>query len=346
MSIRGNLLMRCTHCDLPLSPTSTARVCPRCHMPVETGTNTAAKSKRPSMSQLPSWGDTIAPLGWQENAGPVVGTSPPGDPIPTPQQTPYPQPGQMWLPTPTPPSTPTPLPSISGPYFSGSEIRGDSRTFPTGREMQQASRPLPQTSNMHTHQMHRTQRATSNLGFIIASLCVFTGALLLILVYILSVGLASSTVQTQSVTTNSIPTTTRQHTPTAEPTHQTQPTPTVPSGTFPAQQYISNPQMASAVNTNTAQVIQAATTFHVGQRVYVTFTIHPNGHSGAVCLDWYTNAQAFSNYEFAVSPGSTVAYSYTYYATSGPANVQIYWASSVSCNDELLAQRINFTVVH
>jgi hypothetical protein len=200
---------------------------------------------------------------------------------------------------------------------------------------------------MHTHQMHRTRLATSNLGFIIAGTCVLTGGLLLILVYFLAAGLSPSTVQTQSITTgNSVAPTTRQHTPTAVPTRDTKPSPTVPSGAFPAQQYVSNPQMASAVNTNTAQVIQAATTFKVGQRVYVTFTIHPNGRSGAICLQWYANAQAFSHFEFAISSSSNVAYSYTYYRTSGPAYIEIYWASSVSCNDELLAQRINFTVTN
>ena len=212
--------------------------------------------------------------------------------------------------------------------------------------MQRESRPLLHMSNVPMQQTRRTRMATSNVGFIVAGACVLTGALLLILVYFLAAGLSPSTVQTQSITAgNSVTTTTRQHTPTAVPTRITKPSPTVPAGAFPAQQYVSNPQMASAVNTNTAQVIQAATTFKVGQRVYVTFTIHPNGRSGAICLQWYANAQAFSHFEFAISPGSTVAYSYTYYAASGPAYVQIYWASSVSCNDEMLAQRINFTVV-
>ncbi|MEO8973458.1 MAG: hypothetical protein ABI406_17870 [Ktedonobacteraceae bacterium] len=325
--------MRCTHCDLPLSPTSTARVCPRCHMPVVTGINTAAKSKRASMAQPPSWDDGVAPHGWQENSGTVAGTPPPASPFPMSQQAPYPQPGQMWLPT--PPSLPAQLPDVTGSHFSG-------------REVGEESRPLQQPSNVYTPETRRTHMRTSNVGFIIAGSFVLTGGLLLILVYFLAAGLSPSTVQTQSITAgNSVTKATRHQTPTAVvPTGKAKPSPAATSGAFPAEQYITDPQMASAVNTSTAQVIQAATTFKVGQKVYVTFTIHPNGRSGAVCLQWYANTRTFSNFEFSISPGSTVAYSYTYYATSGPAHVEIYWASSVSCSDELLAQRINFTVVH
>lgn len=338
--------MRCTHCDLPLSPTGTTRVCPRCHMPVATGTNTAAKSKSLSI-EPPAWGNGAVPSGWQENSGPVVDISQPGTPspiraFPVSQQTPYPQPGQMWLPTPpptptpTPPLIPTPLPDIFGSRLHGRERREDAR-------------PLPQM-HTNTHKTRRVHIATSNLGFIIAGACVLTGGLLLILVSFLAAGLSPSTVQTQSITAgNSVTKATQLHTPTAvvpTSTSSPKPSPTPSSGAFPAQQYITNPQMASAINTSTAQVIQAATTFRVGQRVYVTFAIHPNGQSGAVCLQWYANAHAFSHFEFAISSSSTVAYSYTYYAASGQAYVEIYWASSVSCSDELLAQRITFTVVH
>jgi len=342
--------MRCTHCDLPLSPTSTASVCPRCHMPIVPGTNTAAKSKRAFIAQPPSWGNGVAPAGWQEHSGPVVGTPPPNSPFPASQQTPYPQPGQMWLPTSTPPSTPAPVPSVSGSHFSTGGIHEEARPLPEAQDMAWKSRPLPTMPQIPMHQSritHNEHITGSNLGFIIAGLCVVTGGLLLILVYFMAAGLSSSTVHPQSNSVgNSVTTATRHHTPTAVPTRTEKPSPTTASGAFPAQEYISNPQMASAVNTDTAQVIQAATTFKVGQKVYVTFSIHPNGRSGAICLQWYANAQAFSHFEFAISPGSTIAYSYTYYADAGPAYVEIYWASSVSCSDELLAQRINFTVVH
>lgn len=322
-------------------------------MPIVTGTNTAEKLKRASMAAPPSWGDGTAPPGWQEHAGPVVGTPQFGTPVPgslppLAQQTPYPQPGQMWVLPSTPPSTPTPVSSVSGSHFRASEIHEEFQPLLQPQDMQDiqvGTRPLRPVPSID--KTRGTLPASANLGFFVAGLCVLTGGLLLILIYVLSAGLLPPTVQTQSITVkNPVAKATRQHTPTVITTRNTQPSPAVTSGAFPAQQYITNPQMASTVNTHTAQVMQAATTFHVGQRVYVTFSIHPNGLSGAVCLQWYANAQAFSHFQFAVSSSSTVAYSYTYYANAAPAYVEIYWASSVSCSDELLAQRVNFTVIH
>ena len=299
--------MRCAHCDLPLSPTNPARVCPRCHMPMATGTNAATKSKHTPVVQPPSWGDEVALLSSL-------------------QPTPYPQPGQMWDPTPPP----TPALAVSSPQFSATAMRRESQSLPQAKKVSD----------------RKTRTTTSNLGFIIAGVCVLTGGLLLILVYYMAAGLSPSTAQTQSIAAgNSVATTTRHLTSTpvvSTPTLK----PTPATGAFPAQQYITNPQMASEVNTSTAQIGQTATTFTVGQRVYVTFTLHPNGRNGAVCLLWYSNAKMFSHFEFAVSPNSTVAYSYTYYATSGRAYVEIYWASDVSCSDKMLAQRVNFTVVN
>jgi hypothetical protein len=316
--------MRCTHCDLPLSPTNTGSVCPRCHMPTGTGTNAAAKSKQTPVVQM-------------SNNDSVQLSFPPS------QQTYYPQPGQMWSPTPTP--TPTPLLTVSSPQLNAGELRWESQPLPQTSDARWESRPLPQTSEVY---MHKTRAATSNLGFIIASVCVITGGLLLILVYFIAAGLPPLTTQTQSITTGSpILTATPHSTATAVvPTPTAKPTPIASVGAFPAQQFIANPQLASAVNMTTAQVVQPATSFRVGQRVYVTFAIHPDGRSGAVCLLWYSNARTFSHFEFAVSSNSTIAYSYTYYATSGPAYVEIYWASDISCSDKMLAQRVNFTVVN
>ena len=320
--------MRCTNCGLLLSPTSTAGVCPRCHVPA-------------------LWDSGVVASGWQEQSGPMVGqplfsTPPPGSAYADsmPHNTPYPQAGQLWFPTPTPPSTPVPVPEGAGAEYG----TGGPGNIEVG--MRQTTRPLPPASSRYLQQGGGVRKRESNLGFIVAGLCVLTGGLLLVLVYFLAAGLSPTTVQTQSTMTgNAVTTATRHDTPTATVQGTQQPTATATTGAFPGQQYISNPEMAIAVNMHTAQVILAATTFKVGQKVYVTFNIHPNGQSGAICLIWYTNTRAFSHYEFAVSSQSTVAYSYTYYATVGPAAVEIYWASSVSCNDELLAQRINFTVV-
>src|SRR5579863_983089 len=127
--------MRCTHCDLPLSPTSTARVCPRCHMPTVTGTNASAKSKQTPVVQPPAQGDSVAPFSWQGNSGPFSAS----------QQTPYPQPGQMWPSTPALPPTPTPLLTVSNPQLSAGELRWESQPLPQTSDSRWASRLLPQT---------------------------------------------------------------------------------------------------------------------------------------------------------------------------------------------------------
>lgn len=246
--------------------------------------------------------------------------------FPSMPRTPFPQPGQMWQQMVTPP----PAPIVSRPYanapFASLEAPSQIPDKRTGKGMS----------------------SSSNLGFVIAGLCVMTGALLLILVFFLAAGLPTTETQTQAVT-NGIPTATVVHhraTPTSiATTPAATAVPTTATGAFPAQQMITTPRMASAVNTNTAQVTSAATTFKVGQRIYVTFAIHPNGQSGAVCLLWYTSTNVFSNFEFAVTPSSTVAYSYTFAQRAGPSYVEIYWSSSVSCSDKMLAQRVNFTVV-
>src|ERR1039457_7089352 len=132
--------MRCTHCDLPLSATSTARVCPRCHMPTVTGTNAATKPKQTPVIQSPSRVDSPAPLTWQENDSVQLS-------FPTSQQTPYPQPGQMWPPTPTLPPTSTPLLTVSSPQLSAGELRWESQPLPQTSDSRWESRLLPQTSD-------------------------------------------------------------------------------------------------------------------------------------------------------------------------------------------------------
>jgi len=102
--------------------------------------------------------------------------------------------------------------------------------------------------------------------------------------------------------------------------------------------------MASEVNTNTAQPLQVTAMFRVSQRIYVTFDIHPSGNNGAVCLVWHLNNQVVTQFPFAVTASARAGYSYAVYGATGAGYVEIYWASSVACSDELLAQHVNFTV--
>lgn len=181
------------------------------------------------------------------------------------------------------------------------------------------------------------------LGFVVAGLCVATGGLLLVFVYFMGL----SQPQANSYSVNAVtPAVTQAVTPppTLVPSPTLAPSPT--QGTLPGQQYITNPQMASSINTATAQPLQTASTFKVNQRIYVTFEIHAGGRSGAVCLTWLLNTHQVTQFSFPVSTGAGSGYSYAIYGSAGPSSVQIFWASTTSCSDEVLAQQVSFTVTH
>lgn len=192
----------------------------------------------------------------------------------------------------------------------------------------------------YTNAAVRSRRG-GQLGFTIAGLCIITGALLLIFVYVISIELS------QNTATGTVPPALVHPTSTAH-TKPTATSPTVSPSTsvaFPGQQYISYAQMASSINKSTAQPIQTATTFPVGLPVYVTFLVHPNGQDGEVCLSWYLNGKFTSNYSFAIGAANTTAYSYTYYHASGQAYVELSWSNSADCSNALLAQHIDFTII-
>ena len=250
-------------------------------------------------------------------------------------QTPFPQAGQMWQPDLTPPPLPTPEPMEATVRNSSSSDMRDARTAgnPPMGQVLTYSKPAPV--------MRAQTRRTSNAGFILAGLCVITGGLILVFVYFMASGLPSTNTTSASM---GAPTTTSGTLPSATtvPWPTVLPSPTV--GAFPGQQYIDNAQMASMVNTNTAQPLQMTTRFKVNQRIYVTFNIHPNGKSGAVCLLWYLNSKIVTQYPFAVTAAANAGYSYAIYGTAGESYVEIYWASSTTCSDKILAQHVNFTV--
>jgi hypothetical protein len=82
----------------------------------------------------------------------------------------------------------------------------------------------------------------------------------------------------------------------------------------------------------------------VNQKLYVIFDINSGGKSGVVCLIWYLNGKAAFNYPLPVGASTTSSYAYATYGATGPAYVELYWASSTSCTDEVLAQHVDFTV--
>jgi hypothetical protein len=129
----------------------------------------------------------------------------------------------------------------------------------------------------------------------------------------------------------------------------THPSPAVatltPTEVFPGAQYITNAQMASAVDKVTGQATQYTTNFSTNQRMYVTFAINAGQQGGAVCFRWYMNNQYISHYEFPVAKGQLYnSYSYNSMSNPGTGYVEVYWAATVACTDRLLAARATFTV--
>ncbi len=177
----------------------------------------------------------------------------------------------------------------------------------------------------------------TKLGFVVAGLCVLAGGLILIFVYFLAIGLPGSNSNNTAATTS----TPNVSTPTTAPTATVALSPTTP--TYPGQQYINNAQMASTVDPKSLQPGQLTTTFKTGQNIYVAFQVHPP-QSGAACLTWYLNGSQVAHYSFQISANSKLSYAFSVYSRTGPAYVEIYWASTTQCTDQLLAQHVDFTV--
>jgi hypothetical protein len=180
----------------------------------------------------------------------------------------------------------------------------------------------------------------AKLGYIVAGLCIFTCALILVFIYFMASG---STGGNSNNTTASIPSPMPSPTTAATPTATAAPSPT--ASVYPGQQYVDNAQMASAIDTSSSQPTQLTTTFKTNQKIYVAFQVHPAGQNGAVCLLWYLNGKQSTQYSFAVSANSKLSFAYAIYGEPGSAYVEIYWASTSQCTDQVLAQHVDFTVM-
>lgn len=311
--------MRCTSCGLPLSPSRTYSTCPRCGTPIGSG------QKAPLEHQQAYWGNEhVVQAGagtprlndpWAQNMqGHLYNT--PDTPLP---QMPEYLPGILQQ---TPQQPPQQLSQSGQMWFQGPLSHPG---FSPGI--------LPPVQANPPDYSHKTI-----LGFTLAGLCVLTGGLILVFVYFLAIGLPKHS-SNNTGTTNSI---TSVSTPTTAPTATAIPSPT--ATIYPGQQYIDNAQMASAVDTNSLQPTQLTTTFKTNQKIYVAFQLHPAGHSGAVCLIWYLNGAQITHYSFAVGANSKLSYAYSIYGSAGSAYVEINWASTTQCTDQVLAQHVGFTV--
>ncbi len=181
-------------------------------------------------------------------------------------------------------------------------------------------------------------------GLILAGFCILAGGLILIFVYFSASGLSGGRSSNSGTATNTSTSNVSTSTPTTAPTATIVPSQTATS--YPGQQYIDNAQMAAAVDPTSLQPSQITTTFKIGQKIYVSFQVHPNGHAGAVCLAWYLNSKPVTNFSLLVSATSKYSYGYSIYGGTGPAYVELYWASSTQCTDQVLAQHVDFTVTN
>jgi hypothetical protein len=331
--------MRCTSCGLPLSPQRTH--CPRCG---KAAGEPAKQEEQPNTPQFafsaPQENNTALP-----DAAPVQ-----GQPFfATPPQAGNQTPGQIFYAAGTeefphqlsPEQDKTLLSAPEQPMNWHSAPQPDPRSAAPGTINPGEFQPIPHPQRPPVHPNRKVQP-----GFTIAGLCVLSGGIILMLVYIISLNLPPLSATNQSTSTTVAQSTSSSTTQGGQPTNITL-TPSLPTATptpdFPGQAYIDNAQMASSIDYNTASPSQVATTFKVNEKIFVTFLLHPVT-SGAVCLIWYINQQQFSQFPFAVNAIPQHAFSYAYASTSGQGSVNIYWASSTTCSDKLLAETVNFTV--
>jgi len=291
--------MKCTACGLPLSPSRTDGSCPRCGTPVSAGIKSSGGPA------------SFEPTAWNGNAGAPVSIG-----APPPQQG-----GQWGQARPSAafqPPPPMAQASQSGQaWTAGPNGMQEPGSFSPGQ-------PGPK----------RPPR-NARVGFIVAGICVFTGGILLVLVYLLAMGQSGNTSTTSSTPTSAT------SSPAVTPSPAGSPSPT--STSYPGQQYINNGQMSS-VQPSASQPALPATTFKVRQTFYVVFNINSGGHAGAVCMMWYLNGKTAFNFAFAVGAHTTASYGQATFDVPGSGYVELYWASSKACTDQVLAQHVDFTI--
>src|SRR5579859_2125861 len=361
--------MRCANCGFPLSPSRAN--CPRCGASTTGGSEVRAPqpgtgipdvgSMQPHSSNAgnvqvstetaPPWGNYAPATPWQSQGMPFAQ---PVTPSPVYQQSgnevrdqiPFSTQGTANL-SPAdnplakrPPDTQAGRPDYPWPA-AGSMDASPGNWAPTPQPgwgaLSAQQQPVTQTSSKAGWQSRL--KLNKRNGFTIATLCLVSGALLLIIVHFIALGLPTSSAQAAITNNTPIVKTTAA---TAAPTVAVTPTPM----SLPGQQYIDNAQTATGITPN-SQPVGVTSNFKVGQRIYATFTLHPGGQNGEVCVYWYLNNQQFFHYPFSSGAIGGDSYSYTPVGattTTGPGYVELYWAWSSTCLDKVMAQHVDFTV--
>jgi hypothetical protein len=316
--------MKCTGCGLPLSPQRTH--CPRCGKAAGESEEKSSKSAETPQYAFPSS---------QANS---VGAFQPQPATMAQQQGPNNipgQPDQMVLPDQGQTLQVNPAQKSDWQAFSQAKMgTGSPDGIKPGEFRPFSQNPKPAHS----------RRIQS--GFTVAGLCVLSGGLILVLVYLISLSLPPLVAATPSTAIAAHTPASQASSPASQAGATVTPTLPLPTPTpgLPGKVYIDNAQMGSSLNLNTAQLSQTATTFTVNQKIFVTFVLHPLTTGGAVCLNWYVDQKQFSEFSFAVGATSQQAYSFAFPTSAGSGSVSIYWASSPACTDKILAQVARFTV--
>ena len=305
--------MRCMNCGLPLSPARTLTNCPRCGASLN-----ALQGAQPQQQfEQSGWEGGMGPAGQQNNPNSW---------------------GQGM----------TPAPGSYSPFSQQSQggLNANGNGWPGDRPQQSPLSPRRPYTPSSLNKMN------PRLLFMVAGLFVFLAAMLLGLVFVIgshSGGSTSSTASTSShnssgsTSNNTQATATQAATPTASSaTPGASPTDT---GTaYPGQQYIDGAQMAAGINQQTLQAVNPTTTFKVNSPMYVVFNLHPPSQGGAVCSYWYLGGNQVTSYPFPIKGSSHGSYTYATYGSAGQGYVELYWASTKSCSDKVLAQHVDFTV--
>ena len=335
--------MRCTGCGLPLSPQRTH--CPRCGKaagePEEKGNN-QAETPQYAFPSLPennsiSVGVEASQAQPATIAQPQANNEIPGQAFHSAGTERFPgQPNQVVLPDQGQTLQANPAQKLDWQAFSQPKLGNASSDGIKAGEF----RPFPQRPGS-AHSRRAVQP-----GFTVAGLCVLSGGLILMLVYIISLQLPSLATGTPSATM--VANTPISQTPSPGSQAEATTTPLSPTATptpsLPGKMYIDNAQMGSSLVFNTAQLSQVTTTFTVNQKIFVTFALHAPNTGGAVCLNWYVNQKQFTTFSFAVGAGSQHAFSFAFANSTGAGSVSISWANSTDCIDKMLAQVATFTV--
>src|SRR5713226_8589480 len=231
--------MKCIHCGMPLSSTRTQVNCPRCGMATTPGQESIEFSG--SQGLIPAHQVQVGYAHSEHTLGSSAGDLLAGHAaLPRTQ-------GSGW--EPLVPRTQPPAPTTTTWEPSSTILPHSTPSSQTQPAWQYDSEHLSNRPRMEPRKRKRPG-TSSNIGVVVAGLCVFTSALILIFVYLMATGLSNDAPGTESVISQASPATTivPSPSPVSSPTVAASTTPIA----LPGEQFIDNAQLASAIDFSSA----------------------------------------------------------------------------------------------